>query len=274
MDLITRTVIKALELIEENLEKRAKMESAIARNKQGVEGLRVGVVDRALGRGLKRSFDEMNEQLAKRPEIYGYDDQMVYCMTFTPFAEHIVMEEPPTGFEVPSLLRMYDGSTDPDEHISHFKLVMSLVKVPREKKDAMWCKAFAASLQGNAVRWIMSLERFSIDSFLELANAFVRHFCYKRRAKKSVYHLFSVWQGKDESLAEYDRRFKNEVMETDNCNEVTALIAFQRGLIPGSRLANSLVGKKAATLEEAFERAEGFIRLDEELEKRRQRCRN
>ena len=67
---------------------------------------------------------------------------------------------------------MYNGRTDPVEHVSHFNKKM----VVRSRNEALMCKVFPSSLGPVAMRWFDGLGTGSIDSFKELTWAFGSHF--------------------------------------------------------------------------------------------------
>ena len=67
---------------------------------------------------------------------------------------------------------MYNGRTDPVEHVSHFNQRM----VVHSKNEALMCKVFLSSLGSVAMRWFDGLVTGSINSFKELTQAFGSHF--------------------------------------------------------------------------------------------------
>ena len=75
--------------------------------------------------------------------------------------QHILSYEPSYGFVILSFA-MYDGSSDPYDHMLHFNQVMIL----SAGEDRLLCKVFLASLKGLALAWFHKLPRGSINSFL------------------------------------------------------------------------------------------------------------
>ena len=63
---------------------------------------------------------------------------------------------------------MYNGRTNPVEHVSHFNQRMAV----HSKNEALMCKVFRSSLGPVAMRWFDGLGASSIDSFKELTQAF------------------------------------------------------------------------------------------------------
>ncbi|RVW64182.1 hypothetical protein CK203_046311 [Vitis vinifera] len=78
----------------------------------------------------------------------------------------IIKYEPPRGFIVPKFY-MYDGSSDPFDHIMHYRQLMTL----DIGNDRLLCKVFPASLQGQALSWFHQLPANSIDNFRDLFEA-------------------------------------------------------------------------------------------------------
>ena len=62
-------------------------------------------------------------------------------MLSSPLGQHILNYELPRGFVIPSLA-MYDGSSDPYDHMLHFNQATIL----NEGDDRLLCKVFPASL--------------------------------------------------------------------------------------------------------------------------------
>jgi len=63
---------------------------------------------------------------------------------------------------------MYNGRTDPVDHVSRFNQRM----VVHSKNEALMCKVFLYILGPVAMRWFDGLEKGSISSFQELTRAF------------------------------------------------------------------------------------------------------
>ena len=81
----------------------------------------------------------------------------------SPFTCRIEGGRLPRWFTQPTLT-MYNGRTNPMEHVSHFNQRMAL----HSKNDALMCKVFPPSLRPMAMRWFDGLGASSIDSFKEL----------------------------------------------------------------------------------------------------------
>ena len=89
-------------------------------------------------------------------------------MLSTPLGQHILDYDPPRGFSIPPFA-MYDGSSDPYDHMLHFNQAMIL----NAGEDQLLCKVFSASLKGPALTWFHKLPLRSINTFGELWAAFI-----------------------------------------------------------------------------------------------------
>ncbi|RVW28613.1 hypothetical protein CK203_100880 [Vitis vinifera] len=89
-------------------------------------------------------------------------------MLSMPFNPHIINYEPLRGFMVPKF-STYDGTSDPFDHIMHYRQLMTL----DIGNDALLCKVFPTNLQGQALSWFHRLPTNSVNNFKDLLKAFV-----------------------------------------------------------------------------------------------------
>ena len=89
----------------------------------------------------------------------------------SPFTQMILTAKLPRRF-MQSTFTMYNGRTDPMEHVNHFNQRM----VVHSRNEALMCKVFPSSLGLVAMRWFNGLEEGSISSFQELTRAFGARF--------------------------------------------------------------------------------------------------
>ena len=78
----------------------------------------------------------------------------------SPFTRKIEGAELPRQFHQPTFT-MYNGPTDPVEHISQFNQRMAI----HSKDEVLMCTVFPSSLGSMAMRWFDGLKPNSIDSF-------------------------------------------------------------------------------------------------------------
>ena len=127
-------------------------------------------------------------------------------MLSTPLGQHILDYDPPRGFSIPPFA-MYDGSSNPYDHMLHYNQAMIL----NAGDDRLLCKVFPASLKGLALAWFHKLPKESINTFGELWAVFVPQYLYFIRQKGNISSLQSILKWEDESIQDFTRRFGQAV---------------------------------------------------------------
>ena len=143
-------------------------------------------------------------------------------MLSTPFCSHIIHCEPPRGFLVPKF-STYDGSNDPFDHIMHYRQLMTL----DIGNEALLCKVFPASLQGQTLSWFHRLSPNSVDSFRDLSEAFVGQYLCSARHKQNISTLQNIKMQDNESLREFVKRFGQAVLQVEAYNMDAVLQIFK-----------------------------------------------
>ena len=98
---------------------------------------------------------------------------------------------------------MYNGRTDPVEHVSQFNQKMAI----HSKDEALMCKVFSSSLGPMAMRWFDGLRPNSIDSFKQLTQSFGSHFIMSSRVPRPLDSLLSLSMREGETLKAYSNRY-------------------------------------------------------------------
>ena len=108
-------------------------------------------------------------------------------MMSSPLGQHILHYEPPREFVIPPFA-MYDGSTDPYDHMLHFNQAIIL----NAGDDRLLCKVFPTSLKAPTLAWFHNLPRGSINSFSELWVVFVSRYLCSVRQKGNINSLQAI----------------------------------------------------------------------------------
>ena len=95
------------------------------------------------------------------------------------FAYLICDAEIPKRFQTPNM-KLYDGTTDPEEHIAQYRERMEINPIPQDLKEACLCKGFGSTLIGSALKWLLNVPPYSITSFAHLVNLFNSQFSCRR----------------------------------------------------------------------------------------------
>ncbi|RVW71269.1 hypothetical protein CK203_062690 [Vitis vinifera] len=154
-------------------------------------------------------------------------------MLSTPFCSHITHYEPPRGFLVPKF-STYDGTNDPFDHIMHYRQLMTL----DIGNDALLCKVFPASLQGQALSWFHRLPPNSVDNFRDLSEAFVGQYLCSARHKQNISTLQNIKMRDNESLREFVKRFGQAVLQIEVCSMDAVLQIFKEASVQALHFSN------------------------------------
>ncbi|KAL0400432.1 UNVERIFIED_CONTAM: hypothetical protein Sradi_2386500 [Sesamum radiatum] len=148
---------------------------------------------------LQKDLQEVQHQIGGAPddEIQG-----------VPFSEEIMADELPLNWKESNLPK-YDGTTDPQEHLSCFENIALLYRYTAGVK----CRVFVNTFTRSAQQWFNQFSSGSIRSFVEFRSLFLHHFASSKRCQKTILSLLSLQQREGESLKEYLQRFNFAALE-------------------------------------------------------------
>nr|CAN64575.1 hypothetical protein VITISV_003432 [Vitis vinifera] len=169
-------------------------------------------------------------------------------MLSTPFCSHIIHYEPLRGFLVPKF-STYDGTSDPFDHIMHYRQLMTL----DIGNDSLLCKVFPASLQGQALSWFHCLPPNSVGNFRDLSEAFVGQYLCSARHKQNI------------STLEFVKRFGQAVLQVEACNMDVVLQIFKRSICQGTPFFESLAKKPPTKMDDLFRQANKYSMLEDDV---------
>ena len=144
-------------------------------------------------------------------------------MLSTPLGQHILDYDPPRGFSIPPFA-MYDGSSDPYDHMLHYNQAMIL----SAGDDRLLCKVFPASLKVPTLAWFHKLPRGSVNTFGKLWATFVSQYLCSVRQKGNISSLQSILKREDESIRDFTHIFGQAVQQIDIYSMDVVLQNFRR----------------------------------------------
>ena len=134
---------------------------------------------------------------------------------------------------------MYNGRTDPMEHVSHFNHKM----IVHSKNETLMCKVFLSSLEPVAMRWFDDLQEGSIIAFKELTRVFGARFVTCSRVPRPLNSLLSMTMREVETLKTYSDRYWEIFNEIDENFDDVAIRTFKVDLLVKHNLRKSLIRK-------------------------------
>ena len=180
-------------------------------------------------------------------------------MLSTSCSPYIINYEPPRGFMVLKFTT-YDGTSDPFDHIMHYRQLMTL----DIGNDVLLCKAFQASLHGHAFLRFHHLLKNSVNNFQDLSKAFVGHYQCSAQHKQDKSILQNIKIQENESLREFVKWF-GVVLEVKSCSMDVILQIFKRSIYLGTPFLESLAKKPLATMDDLFKLANKYSMLENDI---------
>ena len=177
----------------------------------------------------------------------------------SPFTRKIEGGRLPRWFTQPTFT-MYNGRTNPVEHVSHFNQRM----VVHSKNKALMCKVFPSSLGPMAMRWFDGLGVGSVDSFKELTQAFGSRFIMCSRVPQRLDSLLSMSMREGETLTTYSNRYWEMFNEIDGDFDDVAIRTFKVGLPTEHGLRKSLTGHPITSVHQLMDRIDKYKRVEED----------
>ena len=181
-------------------------------------------------------------------------------MLSSPLGQHILNYELSHGFVIPSF-SMYDGSSDPYDHMLHFNQAMIL----NVGDNRLLCKVFSASLKGPALAWFYKLPQRSNNTFSELWATFVSQYLCSVQQKGNISSLQTILKQDDESIYDFTRRFGGDVQQIDSYSMDAVVQNFKRSFRPSTPFFHSLSLDPPATMEELYRRANRYSTLEDNI---------
>nr|XP_023895482.1 uncharacterized protein LOC112007378 [Quercus suber] len=155
---------------------------------------------------------------------------------------------------------MYNGRTDPVEHISHFNQRMAV----HSKNEALTYKVFLSNLRLVAIRWFDGVGAGSINSFKELTRAFRSHFITCSRVPRPLDSLLFISMRERETLKMYSNRYWEMFNEINGDFDDVALRTFKVGLPAKHDLRKSLTKKPVRSMRRLMDRIDKYKQVEED----------
>nr|XP_016486132.1 PREDICTED: uncharacterized protein LOC107806488 [Nicotiana tabacum] len=120
-----------------------------------------------------------------------------------PYTEEAVPYHIPKTFKMPLYLRVYDGTSDPEDHLIHYVTAVKGNDLSKEQVPSVLLKKFSETLTGGALTWYSQLPARGISTLEEMADKFVTAHAGAKKAEARVNDIFAVRQTSGEGLREF-----------------------------------------------------------------------
>ena len=155
---------------------------------------------------------------------------------------------------------MYNGRTDPMEHVSHFNHKM----IVHSKNETLMCKVFLSSLEPVVMRWFDDLQEGSIIAFKELTRVFGARFVTCSRVPRLLNSLLPMTMREVETLKTYSNRYWEIFNEIDENFDDVAIRTFKVGLLVKHNLRKSLTRKPIRSVRQFMDHINEYKWVEED----------
>ena len=159
-----------------------------------------------------------------------------------------------------STFAMYNGRTDPVEHVSQFKQQMTI----HSQDKALMCRVFPSSLGPMPMRWFDELRTNSISSFKKLSQSFCSRFITCSGVPQPLDSLLSISMKEGESVKAYAKRYWEMFNEIDGDFDEVAVRTFKVGFPSKHGLRKSLTSKPVTSLRQLMDRVDKYKRIEDD----------
>ena len=177
----------------------------------------------------------------------------------SPFFRRINRARLPHWFSQPTF-SIYNGRTDPVEHISHFNQKMAA----HANNEALMCKVFPSNLGPMAMHWFDTLEEGLVGSFKELMRAIRARFITCSRVSKPIDYLLSMAMKEGETLKTYLDRYWETNNEINGNFEDMTMRTFKVELPAEHKLRKSLTMKSTLNKRQLMDRIDKYKQVKED----------
>nr|GEZ57231.1 hypothetical protein [Tanacetum cinerariifolium] len=164
------------------------------------------------GRGnvspIHLSFDDVEDRTRVRTVVTGKEigdadlKRPFKKAVKTPLTRRIIEFVSPE-FKMPANIKLYDGTTDPEDHLSRFSSAAN----SREWPMPVWCRMFQQTLDGSARGWFENLSQGSINGWAKLRQQFTTRFSTRRACFTDPTKITKIVRKANETLVAFKKRW-------------------------------------------------------------------
>ncbi|GJW47778.1 reverse transcriptase domain-containing protein [Tanacetum coccineum] len=158
-------------------------------------------------------------------------------------------------YKMPNIIKLYDGTTDPENHLSCFASAANSGEWPMP----VWCRMFQQTLDVSARGWFEHLPHDNINEWADLSEAFAARFFVRRACFKEPHEITKIVRKANESLTSFKERWTVETGFIMGVPEVMKISSFMDS-VKSSELVNRFSDKVPTTVNEMMERLDDFAR--------------
>ncbi|GKD06032.1 reverse transcriptase domain-containing protein, partial [Tanacetum coccineum] len=202
--------------------------------------------------------DPNEDRIVKGKEIDDEDLSKPFKETLkTPFTRRIIEFSGPE-YSMPTNIALYDGSTDPADHLNRFVGAANSGEWPMP----VWCRMFQQTLDGSVRGWFKSLSPNSIDEWWRLREAFTTRYSARKACYKEPHEITKIVRKANETLTAFKERWTVETWFIIGVPEVMKISSFMDS-VKSPELAKRFASNVPKMVNEMMKRLDEFVRAEE-----------
>ncbi|GJU12369.1 hypothetical protein Tco_1134765 [Tanacetum coccineum] len=176
----------------------------------------------------------------------------------TPFTRRIIEFSGPE-YSMPTNIALYNGSTDPADHLNRFVGAANSGEWPMP----VWCRMFQ-KITGGCQKggWFESLPPNSIDEWWRLREAFTTRYSTRKACYKEPHEITKIVRKANETLTAFKERWTVETGFIMGVPEVMKISSFMDS-VKSPELAKRFASSVPKTVDEMMRRLDEFVRAEE-----------
>ncbi|GJW19949.1 reverse transcriptase domain-containing protein [Tanacetum coccineum] len=107
-------------------------------------------------------------------------------------------------YKMPANIKLYDGTTDPEDHLGRFASAANSGEWPMP----VWCRMFQQNLDGPAREWFERLPSNSTGEWADLREAFTDRYSVRKACFKEPHEITKIVRRANESLMAFKEKWR------------------------------------------------------------------
>ncbi|GKB41774.1 reverse transcriptase domain-containing protein [Tanacetum coccineum] len=176
-----------------------------------------------------------------------------------PFTRRIINFSSP-GHSMPTNVKIYDGTGDPEDHISSFTGIGN----QGECHMPVWFRMFQQTMDGKARSWFDKLPSVSIDNWGDLQQRFLNRFRMFRACAKDPTEISKIIRKANESLPNFKERWisvSNGIPNVPKLMQISSFMSSHKCLELSRHFSDNI----PKTVDEMLKRVDDYVRSEEAL---------
>ncbi|GJS94144.1 reverse transcriptase domain-containing protein [Tanacetum coccineum] len=208
-------------------------------------------------RPIRLSFDDEERPKEKHDEEPEDLRKPYKEVLKSPFSRRIIKFSAP-NHQTQTNLKIYDGSTDPDDHITRFMGAAN----QGEWEMPIRCRMFQQTLDGPARGWFDRLPNGCIDNWTDVREAFVERFALKRKCCKDPTEVSKIVKKANEIILDFKERWTKEMSYIPDVPIVMQISSFMSNS-KCPELTRRFSDQVPKTVTEMMKRVDDFVKSEE-----------